>query len=78
MSGAAVLKQSHYRFDRNESSSLIQTSLSDVFETKPTDALQVLSSVDVVEIIFVIIISFVFVEIIFVIIISFVFALFYT
>ena len=60
MSGAAVLKQSHYRFDRTESSSLIQTSLSDVFETKPTDALQVLSSVDVVEIIFVIIISFVF------------------
>ena len=45
MSGAAVLKQSHYHFDHMESTSLIQTSLSDVFEAKPTDALQVLSSI---------------------------------
>ena len=42
MSGAAVLKQTHYHFDRTESTSLIQTSLSDVFEAKPADTLEVL------------------------------------
>jgi len=42
MSGAAVLKQSLNYFNRTESSSVIQTSLTDVFKAKLSDDLQVL------------------------------------